>query len=229
MRKKRDSTYEKITRRIRAKGRGWVFTPIHLSDLGTRNAVASALKRLKAAASIRQLTRGLYDYPAQTPEYGLLAPSADAIARALTARDATRIQPAGDYAANQLGLSEQVPSRIVFITDGPDKKVRLGRREIILRHTTPRNMATAGRPSGTLIQALKQLGQRRVTPDIIARLRRQIAPPSLAAIRKDAVFAPAWIAAILRNFDAPALPSTRRIQQQKISKKSSRSKTPQRQ
>jgi predicted transcriptional regulator of viral defense system len=192
------STFGKIVRRIRSHGRGWVFTPTHHADLGTRNAIASALKRLKADGEIRQLARGLYDYPLHDPQLGPLAPSADAIAAALAARGAIRLQPSGDYAANKLGLSEQVPVRIVFLTDGPDKKVRLGKREIILSHTTPRNMATAGRLSGTLIQAMKYLGKNRIDDRVINILHNQIPPSQHAAIHKDLAHAPAWIAAALR-------------------------------
>src|ERR1051325_2980490 len=93
--------------RISSKGRGWVFTPYHFKDLGSRNAVASALKRHKKAGTIRQLARGIYDYPVQHPVLGTVAPSADAVAQALIARDAIRLQPAGAYAANLLGLSDQ--------------------------------------------------------------------------------------------------------------------------
>ena len=140
------STDSKILDRIHGHGPGWVFTPAQLADLGTRNAAASALKRFKATGTIRQLARGLYDYPVQDSVLGTVAPSADAIARALVVRDAVRLQPSGAYAANVLGLSEQVPSRIVFLTGGPARKVKIGKREILLQHTTPRNMATAGTP-----------------------------------------------------------------------------------
>lgn len=168
------STDINILNRIYGKGRGWVFTPTHLKDLGSRDAVASALKRHKKAGTIRQLARGLYDYPVQHRVLGIVAPSADAIARALVGRDAIRLQPAGAYAANLLGLSEQVPSKVVFLTDGPNRKVRVGTQEIILQRTTPRNMATAGRKSGTLIQALRHLGKDQVDDKVIAILRREI-------------------------------------------------------
>ncbi len=197
------STDSRVLDRIRGHGRGWVFTPAHLTDLGSRNAVASALKRCKADDIIRQLARGLYDYPVQDPVLGTVAPSADAIARALVVRDAIRLQPSGAYAANVLGFSEQVPSRIVFLTDGPARKVKTGKREILLQHTTPRNMATAGRKSGTLIQALRYLGQEQVDDKVLAILRRQIADKDRNAIRKDLRHAPAWIADLLRPLTAP--------------------------
>ena len=203
MPKQPTSTESKAMNRIYGHGRGWVFAPAHLADLGTRNAVASALKRLKAAGVIRQLARGLYDYPVEHPVLGTVAPSADAIARALVVRNAIRLQPSGAYAANVLGLSEQVPSRIVFLTDGPARKVKIGKQEIILQHTTPRNMATAGRKSGTLIQALRYLGQDQVDEKVVTALRRYIFSEDCAAIRKDLRHAPAWIADLLRPLTEP--------------------------
>ena len=155
-----------------------------------------------SAGTIRQLARGLYDYPVQDSVLGTVAPFADAIAHALAARDAIRLQPSGAYAANVLGLSEQVPSRIVFLTDGPARKVKIGKREILLQHTTSRNMATAGRKSGTLIQALRYLGQDQVDKKILATIRRQITDSDRPILRDDLRYAPAWIADLLRPFTA---------------------------
>jgi hypothetical protein len=180
-----------------------VFTPAHLADLGSRNAVASALKRFKADGMIRQLARGLYDYPVHDPVLGTVTPSADAIARALVVRDAIRLQPSGAYAANVLGLSEQVPSRIVFLTDGPARKVKIGKREILLLHTTPRNMAAAGRKSGILIQAVRHLGRKQMDARVLATLRRQITARDRPVILRDLRHAPAWVADLLRPLVMP--------------------------
>lgn len=196
-----------IRSRIFGNGRGWVFTPKHFKDIGSDAAIDSALRRLRADGTIRKLGRGLHDYPVSDPVLGLVAPSADAIARALVIRDAIRLQPSGAYAANQLGLSTQVPSRVVFLTDGPARKVKIGKREIILQRTTPRNMATAGRKSGTFIQALRYLGQDQVNDQVIAQLRRHIDDQDRAALRKDLVHAPAWIADLLRPLTDP-VPAT---------------------
>lgn len=203
MSKHAQSIDSRVTNRINRRGRGWVFTPKHFLDLGSRQGVDLALHRLKATGTIRLLARGLYDYPVKDPILGTVAPSAGAIARALVVRDAIRLQPSGAYAANQLGLSEQVPSRVVFLTDGPSRKVKIGKREIILQRTTPRNMATAGRKSGTFIQALRYLGQDHVDDKILATLRRKIADEDRAEIRKDLIHAPGWIADLLRPLTEP--------------------------
>lgn len=199
MGKHTQSIDNKTLSRIYGHGGGWVFTPAHFLDLGSRTAVATALKRHKQAGIIRQLARGLYDYPIDHPVLGRIAPSADAVARALASRDAVRLQPTGAYAANVLGLSEQVPARIEFLTDGSSRRVKLGRREINLKRTTPRNMATAGRKSGTIIQALRWLGALHVDDKILAILRRQLSDADRAQLKKDLKYAPDWIAGILRR------------------------------
>ena len=55
------STDSKVLDRIRGHRRGWVFTPAHLADLGSRNAVASALKRFKADGGMRSGLPLLFD------------------------------------------------------------------------------------------------------------------------------------------------------------------------
>jgi hypothetical protein len=192
-----------VRSQIYGHGRGWVFTPRHFQRIGSAPAIESALRRLRQEGVIRKLSRGLYDYPEQHPALGTIAPAADAIARALVGRDAIRLQPAGAYAVNVLGLSEQVPARVVFLTDGPSRKVKIGKQEIILKRTVPRNMAAAGRKSGTLIEALRYLGKDHVDEQVLTTIRRQITADERPGIRKDLLHAPAWIADLLRPMTEP--------------------------
>ena len=143
-----ESTDSRILTRIRKRGRGSVLVPGDFLDLGSREAVDLALHRLAKKGTVRRLARGVYDYPKEHPKLGPLSPPADVIAQALAGRDRTRLQPAGAYAANVLGLSEQVPAKAVFLTDGPSRTIKVGPTTIQLRRTTPRNMAAAGRLSG---------------------------------------------------------------------------------
>ena len=52
---------DRIMKRVRGKGRGWVFTPKNFVDFGTRGSVDMALSRLASAGDIRRIGRGLYD------------------------------------------------------------------------------------------------------------------------------------------------------------------------
>ncbi len=191
-----------VVSRIYGHGRGWVFTPNHFKDLGSRNAIASALKRYKQSGLIRHLARGLYDYPKTDPELGPLEPSADNIAKALAGRDAARLQPTGAYAVNLLGLSTQVPMKVTYLTDSLSRTVQVGKRQITLKRTTPRNMATAGKVSGLVIQALRHLGQERADKQAIAQLDRVLDEQAKSQLKKDIRYAPAWIADIIRDLAA---------------------------
>jgi len=196
MGKHTDSIDAQIMARIQA---GQVFAPRQFLDLGSREAVDQALSRHCRAGRLRKVARGLYDLPRSHPLFGGLAVSTEAVATALAGRDAIRLQPSGAYAANILGLSEQVPVKIVYLTDGPSRRIKVGEREILLKHTTPRNMATAGRVSGTVIQALRWLGRGHVDEKVVAILRRNLKPEDRATLLKDAHLAPAWIGAIFRR------------------------------
>ena len=190
---------DKVLKIIRGHGLGWVFSPANFRRVGSSSAVESALRRLKQEGIIRHLARGLYDYPRKDPDLGILAPSLNEIVRALEARDAVRLQSSGAYAANLLGLTNQVPMRLVFLTDGPERKLQIGKRIIHLRHTTPRNMATAGRISGTVIHALRWLGKSNVDKQIIADLTNRLDAKDKVQLIKDIHYAPAWIAEVIRS------------------------------
>lgn len=191
------SIEKNINSRIQGKGKGACFTPKAFLDLGSPEAVRIALHRLEKRGILRRLARGLYDYPKPHPTIGFLSPSPDEVAKAVAERDASRLQPSGGYAANLLGLSEQVPAKIVFLTDGPARHVRIGRQEIILKNTTTRNMATAGRISGTVIQALRHLSAKQIGKQHIMHLRQTLSASDKAQLKRDRIYAPGWMHRII--------------------------------
>ena len=141
----------------------------------------------------------MYDFPKVHRELGPLWPSAEDVAGAIAGRDGIRLQPAGAYAANLLGLTEQVPAKVVFLTDGPTRSVRVGPTVIQLRHTTPKNMAAAGRLSGLVIQALRHLKREHVTAARVARLKATLPARERRSLARDIKLAPTWMHPILRE------------------------------
>src|SRR5688572_2529330 len=123
-----------ILRRIRGKGRGAVFTAADFADLGSRAAIDQALTRLAKSGQIRRLDRGVYDLPRIHPSVGPLWPAADDVAQALANQTASQLQLSGPTAANTLGLSTQVPAHVEYLTDGPSRKVVVGRLSVKLKH-----------------------------------------------------------------------------------------------
>jgi hypothetical protein len=186
----------KLKNRIYGNGRGSAFTPNDFLDLGGRDAIDKVLSRLAAKGTIRRLARGLYEYPREHAELGTLSPDIEKVARALAGKHRLRLQPAGAYATNLLGLSEQVPAKVVFLTDGPSRTVKIGRQEIQLRRTTPRNMAAAGRMSGLLMQAFRHLGKEHITR---AHLKRTLPANERQRLLKDLPLAPAWMHSLFRE------------------------------
>ncbi len=189
----------RIQTSIQRRGHGCVIVPADFLDLASRQAVDLALHRLARKGIIRRLARGVYDFPKKHLVLGALAPSAQAVAMALATRDHTRIQPAGAYAANTLGLSKQVPAKAVFLTDGPTRTVKIGSTTIQLRRTTARNMAATGRLSGLLIQALRAMGEEHITKQHREHLKQTLPAKQRRELLNDLSLAPAWMHPIFRE------------------------------
>jgi hypothetical protein len=146
---------------------------------------------------IRRLTQGLYEYPRQHEALGILPPQVEEVAKAIAEKNGIRIQPAGAYAANLVGLSEQVPGRIVFLTNGPSKKVKIGKLEILFRTAREKSMHAAGTKVGLVIQALKNLGQSHIDDIARMRIQRFLKETTLQERNKNLKYAPQWIRALI--------------------------------
>ena len=174
-----------ILKRVRGKGRGSVWTPGDFLDLGSRAAVDQGLSRLARRGRITRVARGIYAYPQVSPRLGALTPSPDAVAGAVAGARRSRLQVSGARAANELGLSTQVPARAVYLTDGPSKVVKLGRQEVRLKHVAANRMAGAGTRAGMVLEALRYLG-RDAAPHAVPRLRGQLSTRDKAILREAA-------------------------------------------
>lgn len=132
-----------------------VWTPVDFTDIASRDAVDQALSRMNKAGSIRRITRGLYDLPrlnALTSKQ--TNPDPHRVIDALARRDQARMLVDGLTAANDIGLSDAVPAKIVVHTDARLRPVQLGAQTIVFKPTAPSRLYWAGRPAMRLVQAL---------------------------------------------------------------------------
>jgi hypothetical protein len=178
---------------VKQSAPGSVFTTADFIALGGATAVEKSLVRVVKRGLLRRLARGLYDKPKHSDLFGILWPSAEDVIKAICARDKIRVQPAGIHAANMLGLSEQVPAKYIYLTDGASRMVKAGPLRIALRRTSPRSMATAGRLSGLLIQAFKSLGPKHVDRFHLSHVKKNIPAKELLGLLDDLYAAPAWM------------------------------------
>ena len=186
-------TMSKIKKRILGKGRGAIFAPSDFLDIGSRAGVDQALSRLADQGVIRRLTRGLYDYPRQSPRFGFLAAPVDDIAHAVARKDNQVLQPSPAMAANQLGLSTQVPSNPTYMTDGPTRTKKIGRQVIQFRNASPKTLVGAGQKTGTVFQALRYVGKDRVDDRVISKIARALDATDRAQLAKQSKHVPSWM------------------------------------
>lgn len=144
--------------RIRTDAPRKVWTPSDFVDLASRDAIDKALQRLTKAETLRRIDRGLYDQPSfnkltQKPN----PPDPRSVIDAVGRRDQTRMLVDGMTAANDLGLTDAVPAKIVVHTDARRRAIKLGNVTIIFRPTAASKLFWAGRPAMRVVQALHWL------------------------------------------------------------------------
>ena len=185
---------QKILSRIYGRGRGWAFSKIDFVAEFGEISIHQALSSLAKAGKVRRVCHGVYDYPrysellAQT-----LSPEVDQVAQALARKFNWRIQPTGDAALNLLGLSTQVPTKWVYLSDGPSREYKVGPHTLAFRKSAMKDAGFKYRESGLVVQAFKALGKARIDQSVIARIRQQFKPTFRAALLKDTRAVTGWI------------------------------------
>lgn len=194
-----ESIERKILKRIVALPKGELLFPVDFGELGSSEAVRLSLFRLEKEGIIARVAKGIYVRQQESNLIGKLLPTAEEVAEAIAKRDRIRTLPTGIYALNALGLSTQVPMKIVLLTDGSPREIRVGNRTIKFKKTTPKNLLAKGKISRLAIQALKEIGNGKVTEEeekkIIALLRKE----DEKDLKHDLALAPVWIKKIMEK------------------------------
>jgi hypothetical protein len=98
-------------------------------------------------------------------------------------------------------FGERVPARVEFLTDDTGCTVKAGPMQIVLKRTTPGQMA-AGRTSGLVIQALRSFGPSHLTPQRLEHFRQGPPDAERQTLPKDLALTPGWLHPILRSLAA---------------------------
>lgn len=193
------SIENKVLERIESFQRGDLFMPADFSDIGTSEAVRISLFRLEKEGVILRVAQGIYVRPKESKLIGTLTPTAEEVAIAIAKRDRIRTVPAGSYALNALGLSSQVPMNIVLLTDGSPREIKVGKRTIKFKKTTPKNLLAKGEISRLVIQALKEIGNGKVSQEEEQKILDLLKRESEEDLKHDIALAPVWIQKIMRK------------------------------
>lgn len=189
-----ESIENKVISRIYAKGRGWSFSRIDFSDLGSADAIDQALSRLAKSGRIRRVLRGLYDFPKYSSFLKQeLSPELDQVAMALARKFGWTIQVSENTALNLLGLSTQVPTRFVYHSDGRSTRYVIGNQTLEFVKSTLKDTGLKYEKSAQLVQAVKGLGQGELSDNERRLLREQFSDQERKRILKDTRYVTSWV------------------------------------
>lgn len=193
----RPKVENKIAEVLKSQPKGSVLFVDDFLDYGNPESVKKALLRLKEKEILVRLAHGIYLYPKIDKELGVLFPSTEDIAKGIARRDRARIVPTGVQALNKLGLSTQVPMKVVYLTDGAARNIKVGKRTITFKNTSPKNLMAIGEISSLVIQALKTIGQLKVDDETLLKIQTLLQKEKIENRLFDAKLAPAWINKII--------------------------------
>lgn len=193
------SVEKQIEKSIKSKPKGSLVLPDDYLSLGSSDAIRKALDRLENKQVILRVAHGIYVRPKISRLIGPLIPTAEEVAEAIAKRDRIRTVPTGSYALNALGLSTQVPMNIVLLTDGSPREIRVGKRKIKFKKTTPKNLLAKGKISRLVIQALKEIGNGKVTIEEEIKIVDLLKKEDEKDLKHDIALAPVWIQKIMRK------------------------------
>ena len=193
------SVEKQIEKSIKSKQNGVLIIPDDYMGYGSSDAVRKALDRLENKQIIVRVAQGIYVRPKISKLIGPLVPTAEEVGEAIAKRDRIRTIPTGRYALNALGLSTQVPMNIVLLTDGSPREIKVGKRKIKFKKTTPKNLLAKGKISRLVIQALKEIGNGKVTTEEEIKIIGLLKKEDTKDLLHDIALAPVWIQKIMRK------------------------------
>lgn len=169
-----------------------------LTSLGSARRVGRAMSRLARHGRLLRAGRGVYVRPVES-RFGIRPPSATKVVEALAASRGETIAVHGAMAANNLGLTTQVPVHNVFLTSGPSRTIDVGSQPVELRHAPRWQLAHAQRPAGQVIRALAWLGPEKAM-QAVETLKRRMPRGEMIEVSAVGAGTPAWLASQMRAF-----------------------------
>lgn len=179
--------------------KGKMFFIEQFQKLAENTAIRKALQRLTESGKIVRVAQGIYVIPRVSELVGTLIPRAEEVIKVIAKKDRARIIPTGVTALNLLGLSTQVPMKLVYLTDGAPRTIKIGKQTVKLIKASPKNLSCKGEISSLIIQALKTIGKDKLTTVEIEKIFAHLQNEKQSNIAHDMKLAPYWIHQILKQ------------------------------
>ncbi|MHB8743022.1 MAG: DUF6088 family protein [Sulfuricaulis sp.] len=183
---------QKILELIAGLPEGATLGAKELLHLGSRAALDQALSRLVRRGLLMRAGRGLYVRPIET-RFGVRAPSAEKVVEAIASLRGETVVSHGATAANALGLTTQVPVRVVYLTSGRNRHLKLGAQTVELKHAPSWQLIKAGEPAGEAVRALAWLGPAHAR-EALKTLKQKLPESEVRALSATRNVLPGWLA-----------------------------------
>ena len=186
-----------IVDQIKTNIPGAIFSALSFSGLAPRNTIDQTLLRLTKSGQIRKISTGLFCIPKDHPILGPLNPSLDDIVQAYGHKFGYQIQVHPLKAGNLLGLTQQVPAKNIYLTDGPNRSLVLGDQDVILKHVCPRKLLGVGTKAGLIVQALYSFGAKGIDQALINKLKMLIDKDDCQKLQDWLGLMPGWMQKVI--------------------------------
>lgn len=192
-----ETIHSNIEKKLERRKRGQLFFLSDFRGLGSDAAIRQSISRLSKEKKIKRVAQGIYVVPIIDPVLGELMPSMESIAEAIAKKDHVRIKPAGAYALHKLGITTQIPMKLVYVTDGAPKQIKIGKATIKFKPTTSKKLAMEGELSSLIIQALEEIGTENLDLKTVERIKDLLFKEDSRKLMRDIKLAPARISDFL--------------------------------
>ncbi len=195
------SINKQIESKVKRSKAGQIFLPSDFKDLGTSTAIRKTLSRLVEQKVLVRMGKGIYVVPIHDKVFGEVLPSVEEIAAAIAKKERVKIMPTGQYALNKMGLSTQVPMKIIFLTNGTKKNITIGKSSIVFQPTTTKKLAMVGTISSLLFLGLEGLDLIQLTNSEIEKIIRLLKKEDAKKLKHDMKLTPSRISDfVIKNF-----------------------------
>jgi len=196
-----DSLNRQIEAKVKRSKPGQIFIPSDFKDLGTSTAIRKALSRMVEQKVLIRMGQGVYTTAVYDKVFGQILPSLEEIAASLAKKEHVKIMPTGQYALNKIGLSTQVPMKMVFLTNGTKKHINIGNGSIVFQPTTSKKLAMIGSISSLLFLGLEELDLNQLSESEKEKIINLLHKEDAKKLKHDLKLAPAKISDfVIKNF-----------------------------
>lgn len=194
-----ETSKSQIENKIMKSSRGELFFADDFSKYGSSENIRQVLSRLEKEGVLERIAHGIYVKPKIDSLLGTVYPNTEEVAKEIAKRDKSLIAPTGVLALFLLGLSSQVPLKAVYLTDGSPREIKIGKRSVRFKRTTPKSFAIKDELLHLIVQAFKEIGQKEVSADFLHRIKPAVKKLTKETIKSQLKYAPVWIQKNINN------------------------------